>query len=263
MARSEATLLASYRNDRDDLAREELTRRFLPMARSLALRYNRGSEPLDDLIQVASVGLVKAIDRFDPSRGTSFHSYAVPTILGELKRHFRDGVMPIHIPRGLKERALEVGSASEELTAELDREPTVAELAERAGLSPAETIEAMRAATATRTISLDAPVGEENGDAGSIAEVLGEFDATLELADARLALRRAAAVLDGRERTVIQLRFVSDLTQEEIARHIGVSQVHVSRLIRGALEKLRKAIAAPSGASAIAGAQRRLDDRAA
>jgi RNA polymerase sigma-B factor len=253
MARSETALLASYSVDRDEGAREELTRRFLPLARSLALRYNHGSEPLDDLIQVANVGLVKAIDRFDPSRGTSFHSYATPTILGELKRHFRDRVMPIHLPRGLKERALEVGSATEALTAELDREPTVAEVAGHAGLSSAETLEAMHASMASKTVSLDSPVRGEHSDTVSIAEAIGAPDAELELADARVALRRAATMLDQRERTVIQLRFVSDLTQAEIAGQVGVSQVHVSRIIRGALAKLREAIAAPNGASATVG----------
>jgi RNA polymerase sigma-B factor len=239
---SEAALLASYSVDGDPHAREELTRRFLPLARSLALRYRRGSEPLDDLIQVASLGLVKAIDRFDPHRGTPFHSYAAPTILGELKRHFRDKVMPIHLPRGLKERSLDVGSVADELTGELDRRPTVEEIAERSELSEEETIEAIQAGDAARTLSLDAPTGLENGEAPTMIDTLGACDDRLELAEARMALRRAMAVLDDRERVVVHLRFVSDLTQEEIATHIGVSQVHVSRILRRALEKLRATV---------------------
>jgi RNA polymerase sigma-B factor len=246
MARSEAALLAGYSIDGEVAAREELIRRYLPLARSLALRYNHGSEPLDDLIQVASVGLVKAINRFDPGRGIPFQSYATPTILGELKRHFRDRVMPIHLSRGLKERALEVGSATEALTGELDREPTTTELATRAGLSGDETIEAIQAAAAVKTVSLDTPMRGEHAESPSLIETIGDEDPALLRADMRLALRRAVDVLDRRERLVIQLRFVSDLTQEEIAGRIGVSQVHVSRIISNALDKLRAAIGAVS-----------------
>jgi RNA polymerase sigma-B factor len=223
-------------------ARDQLVRRYLPFARSLALRYRRGSESFDDLFQVACLGLVKAINRFEPRRGTSFESYAAPTILGELKRHFRDRVMPIHLPRGLKEGVLEVSEAAEELTGELDREPSVPEVAGRTEMSEEEVDEAMQATSALRTVSLDTPVSVTTGELAPLAERVGEPDRRLELADDRAALWRASRVLDARERAVIRLRFVSDLTQEQIAERIGVSQVHVSRILRRALKKLRDAV---------------------
>jgi RNA polymerase sigma-B factor len=222
-------------------AREELVRHFMPFARSLALRYRRGSEPFDDLFQVACLGLVKAINRFDLERGTSFQSFATPTILGELKRHFRDKVMPIHLPRGLKEGVLEVNEAADELTRELDREPSVPELADRAEMGEDEVAEVVQASSALRTMSLDAPVAE-GGESTPLADTVGDVDQRLELAETRTSLWRAFRVLDQRQRTVIQLRFVSDLTQEQIAARIGVSQVHVSRILREALTKLRTAI---------------------
>lgn len=235
-------------SDPDGAVREGLARRYLPLARSLALRYRRGSEPFDDLFQVACLGLVKAINRFDPDRGTSFEAFAAPTILGELKRHFRDRVMPIHVPRGLQEDVLEVNEAADELTAELDREPSLAELAGRADKSEVEVAEAVRAASALRTMSLDAPVAENADDSAALVETVGELDEQLELAEIRAALWRAIRVLDRRERIAVGLRFVSDLTQEQIAGRIGVSQVHVSRILRGALVKLRGAVSDPDRA---------------
>lgn len=210
----------------------------------MALRYRGSSESLDDLIQVASLGLIKALDRFDPGRGASFQAFAVPTILGELKRHFRDRVMPLHLPRGVKERVLDVSRAAEALTAELDRSPTVAEIAERAEISEEETLEAMQAFEATRPISLDVPVFGEDGDAPSAAETVGRSDPRLETIDAQLDVREAMDVLDDRERSCVRLRFAEDLTQEEIASRVGVSQVHVSRILRRALEKLRAQVSA-------------------
>jgi RNA polymerase sigma-B factor len=221
---------------------DELARRYLPLARSLALRYRRGPEPFEDLFQVACLGLVKAINRYDPGRGTSFEAFATPTILGELKRYFRDRVMPIHLPRGLKEGLLEVNEAADELTGELDREPSVPELADRAEMSEADVDEAMQASRALRPVSLDAPITEPAGEPTPLAETVGEFDRRLELADARTSISPALRVLDRRERDVIRLRFVSDLTQEQIASRIGVSQVHVSRILREALGKLRVAV---------------------
>jgi RNA polymerase sigma-B factor len=223
-------------------ARDELARRFMPMARSLALRYRRGSEPFEDLFQVACLGLVKSINRFDPERGTSFRSFAVPTILGELKRHFRDKVMPIHLPRGLKEGVLEVNEAADELTSELDREPSVSELAGRAEMSEDQVAEAVEAARALRTTSLDATAGEGADGSPPLVDTVGDIDQELERAEARTALWRAFRVLDQRERAVVHLRFISDLTQKQIAERIGISQVHVSRILRGALAKLRSAV---------------------
>jgi RNA polymerase sigma-B factor len=237
-------LIPRHREEGDSAARDELARRFMPMARSLALRYRHGSEPFDDLYQVACLGLVKAINRFDPQRGTSFQSFAAPTILGELKRHFRDRVMPIHLPRGLQEAVLEVNEAADELTSELDHEPSVSELAGRAELSEHEVTEAVQAARAIRTASLDAPVGAGEGEGASppLLDTVGDLDQELERAEARTALWRAFRVLDRRERAVIHLRFVADLTQEQIAEQIGISQVHVSRVLSGALAKLRSAV---------------------
>ncbi len=225
----------------DPAAREELARRLMPLARSLARRYRYGSEPFEDLFQVACLGLVKAINRFDPERGTSVESFATPTILGELKRHFRDRVMPIHLPRGLKEDVLDVNDAADELAGELDREPSVSELADRAEMSEEDVAEAVKASRALRTVSLDAPTGPF-GDSPSVIETVGDHDKRLELAEARTALWRAFRVLDRRERLVVHLRFASDLTQQQIAEKVGVSQVHVSRILEAALRKLRTAV---------------------
>jgi RNA polymerase sigma-B factor len=226
----------------DPAAREELARRLMPFARSLALRYRHGTEPIEDLCQVACLGLVKAIDRFDPERGTSFQSFAAPTILGELKRHFRDRVMPIHLPRGLKEDVLDVNEAADELSGELDREPSVPELADRAEMSEQQVAEAVQASSALQTVSLDAPWGEASDESPAVVETVGDVDHQLELAEARTALWRAFRVLDRRERLVVHLRFASDLTQQRIAERVGVSQVHVSRILQGALIKLRAAV---------------------
>jgi RNA polymerase sigma-B factor len=238
----------------DSAARDEMARRFMPMARSLAGRYRHGSEPFDDLFQVACLGLVKAINRFDPERGTSFQSFAAPTILGELKRHFRDRVMPIHLPRGLQEDVLEVNEAADELTLELDRDPSVSELAGRAELSEHEVTEAVQAARAIRTASLDAPaaVGEDKSASPPLLDTVGDLDRELELVEARTTLWRAFRVLDRRERAVIHLRFVSDFTQDQIAERIGISQVHVSRILRRALAKLRSAVGGERQLSAAA-----------
>lgn len=190
-------------------------------------------------MQVASLGLIKALDRFDPDRGASFQAYAIPTILGELKRHFRDRVLPLHLPRGIKERALEIGRAADSLTAELDRAPTLGELAERVEISQDEAVEALQALEALRTVSLDIPVRGDDGEAPPAAETVGRSDPRLDAVEAQLDVREALQALDERERRCLRLRFVEDLTQEEIATQIGVSQVHVSRTLRRALEKLR------------------------
>jgi RNA polymerase sigma-B factor len=236
-------LFERYHQDGDAAARDELTRRFLPLARALSRRYRSATEPYDDLFQVACLGLVKAIDRYDPVHGASFHAYAVPTILGELKRHFRDRVMPLHMPRSIKERALEVGKVSEALTGELERPPTVREVAERTHMSEEDVVEALGAIEASRTISLDVPVRGDDGDSPAAIEAVGGRDPKLESIESRVAVNEAMQVLDERERRCIQLRFGRDLTQEEIAAEVGVSQVHVSRILRRALDKMRGAAA--------------------
>jgi RNA polymerase sigma-B factor len=239
LTQHEAVLLNRYRLKGDQAARDELVERFLPLARALAMRYRASSEALDDLVQVASLGLMKALERFDPDRGPSFQAYAVPTILGELKRHFRDRVLPLHLPRGVKERALDIGRAAEELTGELDRAPTLSEIAARLDVSEDEAVEALQAVEASRTISLDVPVLGDDGEAPPASETLGRPDPVLETMAARLDVREALEVLDERERSCVRLRFVEDMTQEEIAVVVGVSQVHVSRILRRALDKLR------------------------
>jgi RNA polymerase sigma-B factor len=240
--RDESALLERYHRSGDLSVREELVESYLPLARSLAMRYRQSSESMDDLFQVASLGLVKAIDRFDPERGRPFHAFAVPTILGELKRHFRDRVLPLHLPRGLKEQALVVKRVADELRSELDRSPTVGEIATRADISTEEALEALGALEASRTVSLDAPAGAEDGPGQPVVEGVGETDPRLDLIDSELTVKGAMDVLDSRERDCVRLRFGADLTQEEIAQRVGVSQVHVSRILRRALEKLRAAV---------------------
>jgi len=232
-------LFHRYRQQGDDSARDELTALYLPLARALSRRYRSASEPYEDLFQVACLGLVKAIDRYDPDQGSSFQAYAVPTILGEVKRHFRDRVMPLHMPRGVKERALEVGRISEALTGELERPPSVHEVAERTELTPDDVVEALGAIEAAKTVSLDVPFRSDDGDSPPAVEAVGDRDPKLDSVESQIAVRAAMEVLDERERRCIDLRFRRDLTQEEIATEVGVSQVHVSRILRRALEKLR------------------------
>jgi RNA polymerase sigma-B factor len=241
--REDLKLLERYQNNGDHAAREALIERFLPLARQLARRYERQDEPLDDLLQVASMGLVKAVDRFDPSRGTAFSSFAVPTILGELKRYFRDVGWAVHVPRGMQERALEVNRAVTELSRELGRSPTPTELAQATELTHEEVLEAMEAATAYDSVSLEAPRnGSEESDAEEFVNTLGGEDPGYELAEYTATLAPELRALPERDRLVRHLRFVEDLTQSEIAEQIGVSQMHVSRLIRRALEKLRAGV---------------------
>jgi RNA polymerase sigma-B factor len=235
--------LEGYHRTRDDSLKEELVERFLPLAKSLALRYRAGSEAVEDLIQVASLGLVNALDRFDPENGANFHAFAVPTILGELKRHFRDRVMPLHLPRAVKENGLTIAGVAQALTAELDRAPTTAEIAARSMLSEEQVLEALQARASKRMISLDQPRQAEGSEGTPPpAETIGTVDRQLE---ARIDLIQALGVLDERERSCVRMRFRDDRTQEEIAGRIGVSQVHVSRILHGALEKLRAEVDRP------------------
>jgi RNA polymerase sigma-B factor len=238
----ERDLHERYQRTGDQSAREQLAEHYLPLARSLALRYRGGSESVDDLYQVACLGMLKALERFDPARGASFQAFAVPTVLGELKRHFRDRVLPIHLPRGVKERALEINRATEALIGELDRPPTVSELAARLEISEEEVLEGMRALEASRTVSLDVPVGGEEGDSPATVDTVGTADPGFENAESRVALQRAMGNLEEREQTCLKLRFGADMTQEEIASEVGVSQVHVSRILRRALNRLRSEV---------------------
>jgi RNA polymerase sigma-B factor len=238
-AREDRCLLERYHRHGDRAARDELVNRFMPLARQLARRYQRHSEPLDDLVQVAAIGLVKAIDRFDPSRGTAFSSYAVPTILGELKRYFRDSAWAAHVPRGMQERVMQVNQVVARLARDTGRSPTAAEVADAIGVPPEHVLEAMEAAVAYDAVSLEAPRAGDPLDGDSYAESVGAIDERYELIEYSAAIAPTVSALPERDRVVLQLRFVEDLTQSEIADRIGVSQMHVSRLIRRALTRLR------------------------
>jgi RNA polymerase sigma-B factor len=234
-------LFERWQKKGDQSARAELVNRFLPLARNLARRYAGAREPFDDLLQVASLGLVKAIDRFDVDRGAAFSSFAVPTILGELKRYFRDLGWSVHVPRGAQEQALKVQEAHERLTTKTGRPPTVNELAEYLELSVEDVLDALETAAAHHSTSLDAPREDRSsGEAGALVDVFGEEDQRYELVDETITISVAARQLSARERRVLALRFVNDMTQTQIAQEIGVSQMQVSRILRRALNRLRE-----------------------
>ncbi len=244
-AQEDRRLLVRYHREGDPAAREQLVTRFLPLARQLARRYQRGGEQLDDLVQVASLGLLKAIDRFDPARETAFSSFAVPTILGELKRHFRDKGWSVRVPRDLQELAVKVDRVGDEMSRELGRAPTPAELAERTGTTLEQVLEAREASAAYRAVSLDRPRSEDDEDGDSFADAFGVDDPGFGLAEDAATVERLMRVLSDREREVLRLRFEEDLTQSEIGQRVGVSQMHVSRLIRQSISRLRDEADAP------------------
>jgi RNA polymerase sigma-B factor len=237
--RYETALLRRYATTRSPEARGELVVRFMPLARSLALRYRRQTESLDDLIQVANLGLVKAIDGFDPERGRPFSAYAVPTILGELRRHFRDHVWNVRLPRGLQELAMQIDEAVAELTEERRRHPTPAQVAERLGVSVEEVLEGLEATHARRTLSLDAP-GVSDEQSTPTIETIGSRELGFERVESGFAC--AEAGLSEREWRVLRLGYVDSLTQREIGRELGVSQMQISRISRRALWKLLAAV---------------------
>jgi RNA polymerase sigma-B factor len=241
----ENALLARYHLKGDVEAREELVRRFLPLARDLALRYRYTDEPVDDLFQVASLGLLKAIDRYEPARGSKFTSYAAPTILGELKRHFRDRGWALRMPRELQERVLAVNHARERLSTRLGRTPTVPEVAAEIERTPEEVLEAAEAARSYEAASLDAPTSRDDLDGALLIEMIASPDDALEIVETRDALAITWRQLRQIEQEVVRLRFMEDLTQREIGERVGYSQMHVSRILRRALNRLEtSAIAA-------------------
>jgi RNA polymerase sigma-B factor len=239
-ARSEESLLRLYAATRSPDLREELVRRFMPLARSLAMRYRRQTESLDDLVQVASLGLVKAVEGYDPDRGKPFTSYAVPTILGELRRHFRDHVWNVRLPRGLQEMTMKVDDATANLTEELGRFPTAAEISEYVGVTVEDVLESLEAGHARRTLSLDAPRRADDEDASSAIETLPSAERGYDRVEADMASRDAG--LDESEWEVLRMRFVDELTQSEIGGRLGVSQMQISRVSRRALWKLLTAV---------------------
>lgn len=223
----------------DVRARDALIERFLPLARKLARRYAGASEPYDDLVQVASLGLVKAVERFDPTRGFQFTSFAVPTIVGELKRYFRDTAWALHVDRSAQERARRITEARREVSSRHGRSPTVIELAEYLECSEEEVLEGLQTAEAYDTVSLDAPRGSGT-EAERRLDTLGDEDDRLELIDGKATVFAAAQHLPERDRTILYLRYGEDLTQAEIAEVVGVSQMQVSRLLRKSLRRLQE-----------------------
>jgi RNA polymerase sigma-B factor len=248
-----AALFVRWQRDGDRAARDMLVERYLPLARNLARRYARSSEPFEDLMQVASLGLVKALDRFDTTRGYRFAAFAVPTILGELRRYFRDAAWAVHVPRGAQERALDVEEAQEQLTGRTGHPPTVQEIAEYLELRTDEVLASLQVGQAYSTLSLDAPRRTTDDDQEPYGDSLGAEDERFELVEADVVVTEALRQLPLRERRILQLRFVEDMTQSEIAEKVGLSQMQISRLLRRSLEQLRKIADAeppePSGQS--------------
>jgi RNA polymerase sigma-B factor len=243
--RRDRELLRRYAQSRDPWLREQLVHRYLPLARYAANQYRRGSEPFDDLVQVASLGLLKAIDRYDPGQGAAFSSYALPTMSGELRRHFRDRGWAVRPPRDLQEHALAVERAGDELGRKLGRSPTVGELADRLDLDEEAVLEAREALRARMATSMSTPAHGTEDDELSLETRLGAEDDGFRTAEQRATLATLQLVLTAREREVVRLRFKEDLTQAEIGSIVGLSQMHVSRVLRMAIDKLRAAAAAP------------------
>ena len=243
----------------DRRAREELIVELLPLARRMARRYHRSSESFDDLLQVANLGLVNAVDRFDPDRGVAFSSFAVPTILGELRRHFRDTGWSVRVPRALHERALRVERVTGELEVRRGRSVTAEEVAGELGLSLEETLEAMEAGQAYGALSMDAPIRSEDGSHESLIDRLGDEDEALTLVEDRATVATAMGQLPVRDRRVLAMRFRQELTQTQIAERVGVSQMQVSRIIRRSLARLRDLAEEEPAISAAQIGQRLLD----
>jgi RNA polymerase sigma-B factor len=240
----EAQMFALYARTRDPAILERLVERFMPLAKNLAGRYSGGVEPYDDLLQVASVGLVNAITRFDPERGFTFATFAVPTILGEVRRHFRDRGWSIRVPRELQERNLEVEKALSALPTRIGRSPSVREVALHVGLTEEEVLEAMEAGSAHHTRSIEAVQGDQDSDDGrALADLLGAEEAGYEAVEYGATIAPVLKRLSDRDRRILHMRFVEDRTQSEIAQEIGVSQMHVSRILRATLKLLRERIA--------------------
>jgi RNA polymerase sigma-B factor len=232
------TLFERYRDPLDRVDRDAVVERFLPLARQIAARYQRSEEPFDDVFQVACFGLVKAVNRFDPDRGIAFSTYAVPTIHGEIKRHFRDRAWAIRVPRDLQELALRVERVVADLTGDLGRQPSVDDVAHAIGTEPDHVLEAMEAGAAYRTASLDAPrIADE--DSATVGDAVGTVDHGFAGAEHRAVLQALMRSLTLRERNIVRLRFEHDLTQAEIGTRVGISQMQVSRILRRSLARLR------------------------
>jgi RNA polymerase sigma-B factor len=232
-------LFARYLDKRDPVDREMLVERFLPLARQLARRYQRPDEPFDDLFQVACVGLINAIDRFSLEREVAFSSYAVPTILGEIKRYFRDRTWSVRVPRDLQDLALKVDRAASDLDLELQRRPTIEEIGAKVGADAEDVLEALEASGAYRATSLQMPWGADEDTGDTLGDVIGIEERGFALAEDRATVEHVMRVITPREREVLRLRFAEDLTQAEIGERVGVSQMQVSRIIRQSISRLR------------------------
>ena len=242
---SDKVLLRRYHEQGDLAARKQLIERYMSLVRSLARRYSYRGEQLEDLVQIGAIGLIKAIDRFDVNRGVELTTYATPNIIGEIKRHFRDRGWAVRVPRGLQELNIQLSRLIEELTVQLGRSPTIAELAKGAGVSEEEVLEALESGRAYPSLSLS--VGSAgHDDEGELdpLESLGTEEHQYEVSEDRAVLAPGFRVLVERERKILHLRFFEGLTQSQIAQQVGISQMHVSRLIRRSLEKIREEIAA-------------------
>jgi RNA polymerase sigma-B factor len=239
----DTALLRRYHEQGDLAARDELIEQYMSLVRSLARRYAYRGEQLDDLVQIGAIGLIKAIDRFDMSRGVELTTYATPNIIGEIKRHFRDKGWAVRVPRGLQELSVQLSRLVEQLTVQLGRSPTIAEIAKEAGVEEEQVLEAIESGRAYSSVSLSAgSVGDEESDLDPL-ETIGSEEHMYEVSEDRAVLEPGFRVLDDRERRILHLRFFEGLTQSQIAAQIGISQMHVSRLIRRALEKIREEIA--------------------
>jgi RNA polymerase sigma-B factor len=236
-------LLRRYHEEGDLAARDQLIEQYMSLVRSLARRYAYRGEQLDDLVQIGAIGLIKAIDRFDLDRGVELTTYATPNIIGEIKRHFRDKGWSVRVPRGLQELSVQLSRLVEQLTVQLGRSPTIAEIAKEAGVEEEQVLEALESGRAYSSVSLSAgSIGDEDGDLDPL-ETIGTEEHMYEVSEDRAVLEPGFRVLDERERRILHLRFFEGLTQSQIAQQIGISQMHVSRLIRRALEKIRDEIA--------------------
>jgi RNA polymerase sigma-B factor len=236
-------LLRRYHEDGDLQAREQLIEQYMSLVRSLARRYSYRGEQLEDLVQIGAIGLIKAIDRFDLERGVELTTYATPNIIGEIKRHFRDKGWSVRVPRGLQELNVQLSRLIEQLTVQFARSPTIPELSKAAGVEEEEVLEALESGRAYTSLSLS--VGGGGGDEDDLdpLESLGTEEHQYEVSEDRAVLAPGFKALDERERRILQLRFFEGLTQSQIAQQVGISQMHVSRLIRRSLEKIRETIA--------------------
>ncbi|HET7045080.1 MAG TPA: SigB/SigF/SigG family RNA polymerase sigma factor [Gaiellaceae bacterium] len=251
--KNDKALLRRYHEHGDLAAREQLIEQYMSLVRSLARRYSYRGEQLEDLVQIGAIGLIKAIDRFDLDRGVELTTYATPNIIGEIKRHFRDRGWSVRVPRGLQELNVQLSRLIEQLTVQLARSPTIPELAKAAGVEEEEVLEAIESGRAYSSLSLSSGGGsDEDGDLDPL-ESLGKIEHQYEVSEDRAVLAPGFRVLDDRERTILHLRFFEGLTQSQIAQQVGISQMHVSRLIRRSLEKIRAEIAVDDQPGARAG----------